>query len=294
MIGVGQRSVPAAGSPRTAERGRWGALAEMGALHAVMLLVGAVMLLPFIWMILSSFKQYREILSIYPTLWPRQFTTVNYETLVTELPFMRYFANSLGLSTAATLCILFTSSLCGYVFSKFDFALKELIFGAIVSSMMVPFAVVVLPLYLLIAGNGFGNSYPGLLFPFLMSAFGIFLMRQFMEGIPNELVDAARIDGAGDMWIYWWVMLPLSLNALSALSVFVFLASWNALWWPLMIITRAEMRTLPLGIAALAWEFASRTDLIIAGAAIAVVPVLVLFALMTRTIVRGVALTGMK
>jgi multiple sugar transport system permease protein len=289
-----EQSLLAGARARIVPRAQVGPLVEITGVHVVMVVIAAVMLLPFVWMILSSFKTYREILLIYPTLWPRQFTLINYQTILTELPFARYFANSLGLSTTATLLILFTSSLCGYVFAKFDFAFKEVIFTAIISSMMVPFAVVVLPLYLLVARSGFGNTYPGLILPFLVSAFGIFLMRQFMEGIPNELVDAARIDGAGEMWIYWKVMLPLSLNALSALAVFVFLGSWNALWWPLMIITRPEMRTLPLGIASLAWEFATRTDLIIAGAAIAVVPVLILFSLMTRTIVRGVALTGMK
>lgn len=279
---------------RTMARARPGRLAEMSVLHVVMFAVAMVFFMPFVWMVLSSFKTYREILSLYPTLWPKQFTLVNYETLVTQLPFARYFLNSITVSSTVTLIILFTSSLCGYVFAKFQFAFKEVIFTGIVSSMMVPFAVVVLPLYLLIAGAGLGNTYLGLVLPSMMSAFGIFLMRQFMEGVPSELVDAGRIDGASEMWIYWKVMLPLSLNALSALAVFVFLGNWNSLWWPLMIITRPEMRTLPLGIASLAWEYATRTDLVIAGAAIAVVPMLIIFALMTRTIVRGVALTGMK
>lgn len=279
---------------RKGARSRPASAAETGARHLVMLALAAAMFLPFLWMLLSSFKTYREIISIAPSLWPREFTLVNYERLLNELPFARYFLNSLVTSTSVMLVVLFTSSLCGYVFAKFDFAFKEAIFTVIVSSMMVPFAVVVLPLYLLIAGAGLVNSYLGLLLPYMLSAFGIFLLRQFMEGIPTELVDAARIDGANELWIYWRVMLPLSLNALSALGVFVFLSSWNSLWWPMMITSRPEMRTLPLGIASLAWEFAAQTDLVIAGAAIAVVPVLILFALMTRTIVRGVALTGMR
>jgi multiple sugar transport system permease protein len=259
-----------------------------------MLAVAAGMFVPFVWMVLSSFKPYQEILSLKPTLWPKEFTLGNYAMLTGELPFLRYFLNSAGVSSVVTLVILFTSSICGYVFAKFDFAFKEAVFMTIISSMMVPFAVVVLPLYFLIARLGMLDSYLGLVIPFMVNAFGIFLMRQFMEGIPSDLVDAARVDGAGEMWIYWKIMLPLSLNALSALGVFVFLWSWNSLWWPFMIISSREMRTLPLGIASLAWEFATRVDLVITGATIGVVPILILFALMTRTIVRGVALTGIK
>jgi multiple sugar transport system permease protein len=267
---------------------------ERGVLWLVMLIVATAMFLPFVWMVLSSFKPYQEILSLHPTLWPKQFTLGNYVTLTSELPFLRYFLNSASISTIVTLFILFTSSLCGFVFAKFDFAFKEVIFMTIISSMMVPFAVVVLPLYFLVASFRLLDTYFGLMIPFVISAFGIFLMRQSMEGIPRDLVDAARVDGATDMWIYRKIMLPLSLNALSGLGVFTFLWSWNSLWWPLMVISRPEMRTLPLGIASLAWEFATRVDLVVAGATISIIPVLLLFALMTRTIVRGVALTGMK
>lgn len=267
---------------------------EWGAVWVVMVLVAVAMFLPFTWMVFSSFKPYKEILSLHPSLWPKQFTLGNYMTLLTELPFLRYFLNSVGISTAITLLILFTSSLCGFVFAKYEFAFKEVIFLLIISSMMVPFAVVVLPLYFLVARLGLLDTYMGLMLPFVISAFGIFLMRQTMEGIPGEMVDAARVDGAGDLWIYRKIMLPLSLNALSGLGVFTFLWSWNSLWWPLMVTSRAELRTLPLGIATLAWEFATRIDLVIAGATISVLPILILFALMTRTIVRGVALTGMK
>jgi ABC-type glycerol-3-phosphate transport system permease component len=275
-------------------RKTFGAQLEWGAVWLVMLLVAVAMFLPFVWMVLSSFKPYKEILSLHPSLWPKQFTLGNYLTLLTELPFLRYFLNSVGISTTVTLLILLTSSLCGFVFAKYEFAYKELIFLTIISSMMVPFAVVVLPLYFLVASLGLLDTYVGLMLPFVVSAFGIFLMRQSMEGIPGEMVDAARVDGASDMWIYRKIMLPLSLNALSGLGVFTFLWSWNSLWWPLMVISRAELRTLPLGIATLAWEFATRIDLVIAGATISVFPILLLFALMTRTIVRGVALTGMK
>jgi multiple sugar transport system permease protein len=267
---------------------------EKAFLTVLMVTIAILMFLPFLWMISSSFKPYREILALTPTIIPKKFTLVNYQTILTKLPFLRYFLNSFGISATITLAVLFTSSLCGYVFAKFQFAFKEVFFTLIVSSMMVPFAVIVLPLYLFVARMGLVNTYVGLILPSMLSGFGIFLMRQFMEGIPSELVDAGRIDGASDMWIYWKVMIPLSLNALSALAVFTFLWAWNSLWWAVMIITRPDMRPLPLGIASLAWEFGVRTDLVITGAAIAVVPVLILFAMMTRTVVQGVALTGMK
>jgi multiple sugar transport system permease protein len=250
---MADRTLPAALSLRATARAQTVSRVETVVLHVAMFAVAMVFLLPFVWMVLSSFKTYREILSLYPTLWPRAFTLINYQTLLTELPFARYFLNSIGLATTVTLIILFTSSICGFVFAKYRFAFKEVIFTLIISSMMVPFAVVVLPLYLFVAGLGLMNTYLGLIMPSMMSAFGIFLMRSFMEGIPQEMVDAARIDGASDMWIYWKVIMPLSQNGLSALAVFVFMGNWNALWWPLMVTSRPEMRTLPLGIASLAW-----------------------------------------
>jgi multiple sugar transport system permease protein len=262
--------------------------------HVVGLAIAAIMLGPFVWMILSSFKSAREIIKVPPQLLPIHWTLNSYQEILEKLPFPRYYLNSMIVSTSVTAIVVVSSSLLGFVFAKYQFWGKDVCFTLILSTLMVPFAVVVVPLYTLVSRMRMLDSYGGLILPICLSSFGIFLMRQFMEGIPTDLVDAARIDGAGDLWIWARIMVPLSMTATSALAVFTFLWSWNLLWWPVMVINSTEMRTLPLGIVSLAWENGARFDLAIAGASVAIVPVMVLFALAQKTIVRGVALTGMK
>ena len=267
----------------------------MGVLiHGLGIAVALIMLMPFIWMMLSSLKPASEIIHIPPTLLPEHWTLQNYREVLNSLPFPRYYLNSLVVTSAITGLVVVTSSLVGFVFAKYDFWGKEIWFTLILSTLMVPFAVIVIPLYLIVSRFGLMNSYAGLIVPLCLSSFGIFLMRQFMEGVPNDLVDAARLDGANDLWIWARIMVPLSMTALSALGVFTFLWAWNLLWWPVMVVSSSNMRTLPLGIVSLAWESGTRFDLAITGAALAVLPVMIIFAFAQRTIVTGVALTGMK
>jgi len=276
---------------QVAGRQRWG---WSWAWHLVGLPIAAIMLGPFLWMLLSSFKPPMEMIRVPPTFFPQTWTLQSYQEILQKLPFARYYFNSLLVSSVITALVLFTSSLLGFVFAKYEFWGKEICFTLILSTLMIPFAIVVIPLYTLVSAMGLLNTYPGLILPMCVSSFGIFLMRQFMEGVPSEMIDAARIDGAPDLWIWARIMVPLSTTALSALGVFTFLWSWNLLWWPVMVVSSSEMRTLPLGIVSLAWENAQRFDLAIAGASLAIVPVMVIFAFAQRTIVRGVALTGMK
>ena len=197
-------------------------------------------------------------------------------------------------SLAVTTVAMFTSSLAGFVFTKFDFPGRELIFIIFLAGLMIPFAVIVLPMYLFVSKIGLQNTYLGMVLPLCVSPFGIFLVRQFMEGIPMEMIEAARIDGASNMWIYFRIMIPLSSAGIGGVGVFTFLWTWNQLWWPLMIISKQDMRTLPLAIAALTFQHAKRYDMIVTGAAIAIVPVMLVFAFAQRRLIKGVTLTGMK
>ena len=262
--------------------------------HFILIIVSLVFIMPFLWMFLSSFKPALEIIRIPPTFVPEKFTLNNYKTIFERLHFWRYFLNSVVVSVAITIVAMFTSSLAGFVFTKFDFPGRELIFVIFLAGLMIPFAVIVLPMYLFVSKIGLQNSYLGLILPLAVSPFGIFLVRQFMEGIPMEMVEAARIDGASNMWIYFRIMVPLSSAGIGGVGVFTFLWTWNQLWWPLMIISKQDMQTLPLAIAALTFQHAKRYDMIVTGASIAIVPVMLVFAFAQRRLIKGVTLTGMK
>ncbi len=264
------------------------------ATHLILVTLSLVFVVPFIWMFLSSFKPALEIIRMPPTFFPEKFTFMNYKTIFERLHFWRYFLNSIIVSMSITIIAMFTSSLAGFVFTKFDFPGRELIFIIFLTGLMIPFAVLVLPMYLLVSKIGLQDSYLGLILPLCVSPFGIFLVRQFMEGIPIEMVEAARIDGASNMWIYFRIMVPLSSAGIGGVGVFTFLWTWNQLWWPLMIISKSDMRTLPLAIAALTFQHAKRYDMIVTGASIAVIPVMIVFAFAQRRLIRGVTLTGMK
>jgi ABC-type glycerol-3-phosphate transport system permease component len=268
--------------------------ADQTARHFVLILVSLIFVMPFLWMFLSSFKPALEIIKIPPTFFPEKFTLNNYKTIFERLHFWRYFLNSIVVSLAVTIVAMFTSSLAGFVFTKFDFPGRELIFIIFLAGLMIPFAVIVLPMYLFVSKIGLQNTYLGLVLPLCVSPFGIFLVRQFMEGIPMEMIEAARIDGASNMWIYFRIMIPLSSAGIGGVGVFTFLWTWNQLWWPLMIISKQDMRTLPLAIAALTFQHAKRYDMIVTGAAIAIVPVMLVFAFAQRRLIKGVTLTGMK
>ena len=265
-----------------------------GFTHLALLVLALVFAVPFVWMFLSSFKPALEIIRIPPTFWPEKPTFENYTTIFTRLKFARYYLNSLIVSACITVIAIFTSSLAGFVFTKFKFPGKELLFVLFIAGLMIPFAIIVLPMFLFVSKIGLQNTFLGLILPLCISPFGIFLMRQFMEGIPMAMVEAARIDGASNLWTYFRVMVPLSKAGMGGVGVFTFLWTWNQLWWPLMIISKADMRTVPLGIAALAFQHAKRYDMIVTGAALAVIPVMIVFAFAQRGVIKGVTLTGLK
>lgn len=250
---------------------------------------------PFVWMAISSFKTGFEIVQIPPTLWPHSPTLENYRVVLTSVPFLRYFGNSLLVSTTVTAGVLFTSALSGYVFAKFAFPGRQFLFFLVLSTLMVPFELVMIPLYLIMLKLHLVNTYWALILPGCVRVFGIFLMRQFMMQIPTELIEAARIDGSGEFQTFWRIILPQVRPALATVGIFTFMTTWNDYLWPLVAIDSMELRTLPVGLAMLTTkQFATRYDLSMAGATLAVVPVMLVFLFLQKYFVKGMTLTGLK
>lgn len=264
--------------------------------YAALAFGAALMLLPFIWMIIASLMTSREI-QARPLVWlPASPQLGNYARLGTAIPLGRMYLNSLLVTIVTTLGILFTSSLTGYGFAKFRFPGRDLLFLLVLATMMIPFFVVLIPVFYIVKQLGWVDSYLGLIMPNIVTAFGIFLMRQFMLGLPDELLDAARIDGASELRIYWRIVLPLAGPALGALAILAFVYQWNSFLWPLVIIRSPRLATIPIGLNSLR-VYASNADVInlqMAGATLGIVPVILVFALLQRYFVQGIALTGIK
>jgi multiple sugar transport system permease protein len=261
----------------------------------MVLIGGAVLfLMPVLYMVISSFKDPSKIF-IVPMQWiPNPFKPENYVQAMKLAPFSRYFFNSTVISLATMLLNVFFSTLAGYGFAKYQFRGRNFMFIAILSTMMIPFQAIMVPLYIIVRNFGWLNTYTGLVIPWAISAFGVFLMRQFILSIPNELLDAARIDGASEIGIFWHVIIPLCKTPMVTLAIFTFLDQWNNLIWPLIIISRTNMRTVSLGLTEFQTLHGTAYQLLMAGATVATIPVLVLFIFLQRYFIRGVVLSGLK
>jgi multiple sugar transport system permease protein len=264
-------------------------------LRYIILAGGAViMVFPFIWMIIASLMTAGEI-QLRPPVWlPATPQFSNYSDLFASLPIARLYFNSLFTSGAIVFGVLFTSSLAGFAFAKYRFPGRELLFYLILATMMIPFFVTLIPVFFIVRQLGWIDSYQGLIIPGLTSAYGIFLMRQFMITVPDELIDAARIDGASEPIIYWRIVVPLVKPALATLGTFTFIGSWNNFLWPLLVVSSRELMTLPLGINSLRSLYADNTNLLMAGTAVSVLPMLLIFIFLQRYFIQGIALTGLK
>ncbi|MGQ0602603.1 MAG: carbohydrate ABC transporter permease [Anaerolineales bacterium] len=264
--------------------------------YAVLVLGAVLTLFPFVWMLMSSLKPASEIVRVPPTLFPQQWTLQSYLTIFNDsrLPLLRFYFNSLFVAGSRVLITLFTSSLAGFIFAKYRFWGKNAAFALILAQLMVPFQVIMIPVYLILVNLRLIDSLWGLIVPAMVDAFGIFLMRQFIESIPNDVLDAARMDGASEFGIYWRIILPQMGAALATLGIFTFMASWNDYLFPLIVITSHENRTLPLLLTWYNSAQSTRYDLTMAASVLVLLPILVAFLLFQRWIVRGVALTGMK
>ena len=247
---------------------------------------------PFYWMVASALKPFNEMFDL--RLIPTHPTLLNFAEVLTRTRFPRWFGNSLIVATITTVSVAFFDSLVGYVLAKLQFPGRGFIFVMILATLMIPTEMLVIPWYIMSSAYGWINSYWGIMFPGLMSAFGVFLIRQFMSGVPDELLDAGRIDGVTEFGLYWRIALPQIRPALAALCIFTFLGNWNAFLWPLIVIQGADMRTLPVGIALFSGEAGSSWNLIMASSALAVLPVLAVFVVLQRQIIEGVTLTGLR
>ena len=272
-----------------------GATVEQVALQAVMLLGAALMLLPLVWMVSTSFKPQNEVLSWPPRLIPDAPTLDNYRGMFEAAPFARYFLNSLVVSIASTVAILITSTLAGFVFAKYAFPFKTVLFLLVLASAMVPFETYMLPLYLFMTQLDWVNTYQGLVAPYLVMSFGIFFMRQAIgSSIPDELLDAARIDGSSEWGLYWRIVLPLSTGAIGALGIFAFMQAWAAFIWPLLMTSTSLMSTMELGLGLFQNRFTIDYGLVMAGSCLSFFAVLAAFLFFRRQIIQGITLTGMK
>jgi multiple sugar transport system permease protein len=253
------------------------------------------MLLPFFWMITASFKSLNEVIQIPPQWLPRQWDFRNYAEVFRQQPlFGRYFLNSVIVAAVTVASVLITSSLAGYAFAKYNFRGKNVLFVFVLSTMMIPFQIRMVPLFVMVSGWKLLDTYPGLILPGLVDAFGIFLMRQFIASIPTDLIDAARIDGASEPGIFLRIILPLIQPALSALAIFTLIGNWESFLWPLLITNSDELRTLPIGLALFSGRYLQRFDLQMAAATIAVLPMVLAFFVLQRRFVEGFTLTGLK
>ncbi len=266
-------------------------------LLAVFLLVGClVTLLPFIWMFFGAFKSSSEIIRVPPTFWPEQPTLGNFRKIFNDsaVPLGHFYLNSIIVSVSVVVLTLFTSSLAGFIFAKYKFFGKNLLFLLVLATIMIPFPVLMIPSYLILVKLKLIDTLWSLILPSAMNAFGIFLMKQFIETLPNDSIDAARIEGASEWMIYWKVIIPQVGPSLATLGILTFMTQWNNYLWPLVVITTNERRTLPIMLTWYNSAHAQSYDMIMTASVLVVVPILIVYSFCQRWIIQGFAMSGMK
>lgn len=276
--------------------------------HALLIMGAIVMLLPFAWMVSTSLKPADQLFTVPPTWLPREPRWETYARAMGAGNFGRYAVNSAILAVANTVTNVLLSALAGYAFARLQFPGRRVLFGLVLATLMVPYQVTIIPLFVIVrhiplfggndllgqGGIGWINSYWGLIVPGAVGAFGIFLLRQFFATLPRELEDAARIDGAGELRIFWQIMLPLAMPAVGTLAIFSFQSGWNAFLWPLLITTTDDMRTIQHGLTVFVQQYSTQWDQLMAATVVAMLPVLVVFVIGQRLLVRGIAFSGLK
>jgi multiple sugar transport system permease protein len=264
------------------------------ALYAALLVFGTLSLLPLLWMVSASFMAQGEATTFPPALLPHHPTLVHYRDLFGRLALGRYAMNSALVATVTTICALAINASAGYAFAKLRFRGRDATFRALAAGLAIPVQVAMLPLFLLVKSLGLVNNYGGVIIPGLSSIFGIFLVRQYALAIPDDLLDAARIDGAGEFRVFRSIVLPTIQPVLATLALWTFLATWNDFMWPLIVLSDDRKYTLPVALAGLVGEHAQDVELMMAGAVITVLPVLILFLMLQRYYVEGVTEGSVK
>ncbi len=258
----------------------------------LLIVFGLLMAAPFIWMVGTSLKAPAEIFQFPPRLIPDVPQWQNYAEVTRVLPFGRYFLNSFIVATSVTALQLVVCSMAAYAFARLRFPGRDLLFLAFLGALMVPSQVTLIPRFLLMRELGWFNTYQALILPFVFSSFGTFLLRQYFLTLPRELEEAARIDGASYFQNYWLIAMPLARPALAALAIFTFINEWNSFLWPLIVTTRPEMNTLIVGLNTLRGQYNTAWNLLMAGSVIAIVPILLVFALGNRYFIKGITTSG--
>ena len=264
-------------------------------LSLVLVTIGAlIMIVPFAFMVITSFKTQAEIIAI-PAVWlPSQLTLDNFVQVWSRTELLRSLINTAYVAVVITAATVFSSSLMGFVFSKYEFRGRDVIFTISLAGMMLPFYVISIPLYLMIITLGWVDSYAALIVPSLYNSFGVFMMRQFMFSIPSELLDSARLDGCSEFRIFWSIALPLAKSAAGALSLLNLMVYWNWFFWPLIVLNSEEKFTISLTLTKFMGLYWTEYGPLTAGSFLAVIPIVITFLLLQRYFVEGIATTGMK
>jgi ABC-type glycerol-3-phosphate transport system permease component len=262
--------------------------------YLVLIVVTAVAIFPFYWMLSGSFTPLGDLFASPPALWPRHPTLNNFGELFERIPFGRNLLNSFVISFCFAVLALFLSTLAGFGFAKYRFPGREVLFYLMIATLMLPDEVLVIPLFIVMSQIGWVDTYQGAVLPGVASAFGIFWMRQYMSSIPDEMLDAARIDGASEPQIYWRLILPVLGPGLAALAIILFMRSWNAFLWPLVVLRSEAMYTVPLSLARLIGLFEEPWNLVLAGSALATLPLILVFVLLQRQFIAGVMAGSLK
>ena len=249
---------------------------------------------PFIWMIFTSFKSEAEIMSFPPSLLGKAYTLTSYQSIWSRIPFLPYYRNSFLFAGGVTLFSLTFDTMAGYSFARLNFKGKNILFILVLSTLMIPFQVVMIPLYTELYKMNLINTYAGLILPRATNAFGIFMMRQFFVSLPRDLEEAARIDGCSEFRIYWNIMLPLCKPAIVTLAIFHFMYNWNDLLYPLVLTTSDEMKTLPAGLAMFMGTHVIEYAVLMAGGCLSLLPILIAYCCAQKQFVQGIAMTGIK
>lgn len=264
-------------------------------LYLVLTVALFFVLLPFIWMILGGFKTNAELMELPPSWWPKNPNFDNFTLLFEKANFGRYFFNSIVVAAFVVGGNLLFSAMLGYALARLEFPGKRIVFGAVMGCLMIPGLVLFIPQFILVANLRLVGNLSALILPFLVQPFGVFLMRQFFLGLPKELAEAARIDGAGELGTFFRVYLPLALPAFATLGILTFLGSWNNFLWPLVVSANESTYTLPVGLALVATgQHRSDFGLLLAGATVVVLPILVVFLIFQRFFIEGIATSGIK
>jgi len=263
-------------------------------LHIVLISGAIIMIFPFIWGLSTSFKEMKEVLSSPFSLLPKRFTLVNYKNVIQSIPIIRFFINSLFVSVTITVSQLLTCSLSAYAFSRLRFPFKNTIFYVLLGTMMIPQQVIMIPVYIILNFFRLIDTYAAMIIPFISSAFGTFLLRQFFMTIPKELEEAATLDGCSHLGFLFRIMIPLSKPVLATLAIFTFMFSWDNYIWPLIVTNRIEIRTLQYGLAMFKEEGGINWGQLMAGTTIATLPIITMFLLAQKQFIRGITLTGLK